>query len=48
VAKPGAKKDKPSRKPSATAFQEEAARRRRHQRRGGGRMEATERRQASS
>jgi|KBSSwiStaDraftv2_1062776.scaffolds.fasta_scaffold12910_6 translation initiation factor IF-2 len=28
VAKPGAKKDKPSRKPSATAFQEEAARRR--------------------
>ncbi len=28
LAKPGAKKDKPSRKPSATAFQEEAARRR--------------------
>ncbi len=28
LAKPGTKKDKPSRKPSATAFQEEAARRR--------------------
>src|SRR5208283_3597500 len=28
AAKPGTKKDKPSRKPSATAFQEEAARRR--------------------
>src|SRR5439155_3102140 len=28
LAKPGSKKDKPSRKPSATAFQEEAARRR--------------------
>ena len=28
AAKPGAKKDKSSRKPSATAFQEEAARRR--------------------
>ena len=28
AAKPGAKKEKPSRKPSATAFQEEAARRR--------------------
>jgi len=34
VAKPGAKKDKPSRKPSATAFQEEAARRRALQLRG--------------
>ncbi|HKW81641.1 MAG TPA: translation initiation factor IF-2 [Casimicrobiaceae bacterium] len=35
VAKPGAKKDKPSRKPSATAFQEEAARRRALKLRGG-------------
>src|SRR6478735_135765 len=34
VAKPGAKKDKPSRKPSATAFQEEAARRRARKLRG--------------
>ncbi len=35
VSKPGAKKDKPSRKPSATAFQEEAARRRALKLRGG-------------
>jgi translation initiation factor IF-2 len=35
AAKPGAKKDKSSRKPSATAFQEEAARRRALKLRGG-------------
>ncbi|TMG91607.1 MAG: hypothetical protein E6H73_12700 [Betaproteobacteria bacterium] len=35
VSKPGAKKDKTSRKPSATAFQEEAARRRALKLRGG-------------
>ena len=35
VSKPGAKKDKASRKPSATAFQEEAARRRALKLRGG-------------
>src|SRR5450755_4237903 len=35
VSKPGAKKDKSSRKPSATAFQEEAARRRALKLRGG-------------
>ena len=55
AGKPGAKKDKPSRKPSATAFQEEAARRRALKLRGdvtGGagrrRMEAAEGRQASA
>jgi translation initiation factor IF-2 len=41
AAKPGAKKDKSSRKPSATAFQEEAARRRALKLRGGDAAAAT-------